>query len=84
VIKTLEELRKIAVESSPPVQPSSLRKAELVDVTSLDSGIKLDVRYAKNNNVFGLPFYSMEKAFLQVIHLFHSLVPCQSLKENWS
>jgi serine beta-lactamase-like protein LACTB len=64
--KNLEELRKIAMKAKPPKEEGVLfRDNELVELTSLDKTIKLDVRYASTNNFLSVPFYRSEKAFLQ-------------------
>ena len=38
---------------------------DLVDLTSLDSTIKLDIRYATTNNFLGTPLYTSARAFMQ-------------------
>jgi D-alanyl-D-alanine dipeptidase len=38
---------------------------DLVELTSLDPTIKLDIRYASTNNFLGAPLYTSAKAFLQ-------------------
>jgi serine beta-lactamase-like protein LACTB len=64
-VRPLEELRKLAKAAKPPVESREFRKPDLVDVTSLDSTIKLDIRYASDNNFLSTPFYTSAKAFLQ-------------------
>ena len=51
--------------SGPPVSDVPLRAPDLVDVAALDPTIKLDVRYATPDNVFGRRFYSSARVFLQ-------------------
>jgi D-alanyl-D-alanine dipeptidase len=41
------------------------REANLVELTTLDNTIKLDIRYATANNFVGRPVYSEARAFLQ-------------------
>jgi zinc D-Ala-D-Ala dipeptidase len=48
-----------------PKPEASVRKAELVELITLDPTIKLDVRYATSNNFVGRPLYKQERAFLQ-------------------
>jgi serine beta-lactamase-like protein LACTB len=60
----LEKLRKDAQAAKPPKEGKQL-PPELVDVTSLDAGIKLDIRYATKNNFLQTPFYSSSRAYLQ-------------------
>lgn len=57
----LEEARM----ATPPPQPPGLRNADLVDLATLDSTIKFDIRYATTNNFVGTVFYSQARAFLQ-------------------
>jgi serine beta-lactamase-like protein LACTB len=65
-VRPVEELRKIALAAEPPVEKNSLlRKPDLVDLTKLDPSIKLDIRYASNNNFLGTPFYTSSKALMQ-------------------
>jgi len=59
------ELRKAALAASPPKEPNTLRKPDLVELRSLDSTIKYDIRYATSNNFMGTPFYSSAHAFMQ-------------------
>ncbi len=59
------ELRKEALAASPPKEPSNLRAPDLVELKSLDSTIKYDIRYATSNNFMGTPFYSSAHAFMQ-------------------
>lgn len=64
--RPISELRKLAAAATPPEEGGVLfRKPELVDVTTLDPTIKLDVRYATTNNFLSTPFYKSAKAFLQ-------------------
>jgi serine beta-lactamase-like protein LACTB len=65
-LRPVDELRKEALAAKPPVEKGVLfRKSELVDLTSLDPTIKLDVRYATTDNFLSTPFYRSARAFLQ-------------------
>lgn len=64
-LRPVDELRREALESKPPSEAGPFRKPELVELTKLDSTIKLDIRYASDNNFMGTPFYSEARAFLQ-------------------
>jgi D-alanyl-D-alanine dipeptidase len=65
-LRPIDELRKIALAAEPPRENNALlRKPDLVDITTLDSAIKLDIRYATENNVLGTPLYTSARAFLQ-------------------
>lgn len=62
----VEKLRQAALAAQPPVEKDPLlKKPELVEVTSLEPTVKLDIRYAGDNNFLGTPLYSSAKAFLQ-------------------
>ncbi len=64
--RPIDELRKAALAASPPDEKNVLlRKPDLVDVAKLDSDIKLDIRYASDNNFLGAPLYTSARAFLQ-------------------
>jgi D-alanyl-D-alanine dipeptidase len=64
-IRPLAELRQEALAARPPVETGSFLPSDLVELTTLDPTIKLEIRYATNNNLFGTPFYSQARAFLQ-------------------
>lgn len=64
-IYPVEELKKIALKSSVPLEDSLEDKSdELVDIYNLDSSIKLDIRYASKNNFMQTEFYTEPRAFL--------------------
>jgi D-alanyl-D-alanine dipeptidase len=64
-VRPLEELRKEAMLASPPKEEHSFRKPDLVELTTLDPSIHLDIRYATANNFLGTPVYTQPRAFLQ-------------------
>ena len=64
-VANLDALRKAALADHPPSEAGDFRKPDLVDLTSLDPGIKLDVRYATPNNFLSTSVYSEADAFLQ-------------------
>jgi len=49
----------------PPQWPRTRLTPDLVDVTTLDPTLRLDIRYATKNNFLGAPVYNQAKAFLQ-------------------
>jgi len=63
--RPLDELRREALAASPPVQPADRVAGELVDLTTLDPRIRLDVRYATSDNFMGAPMYERAQARLQ-------------------
>jgi D-alanyl-D-alanine dipeptidase len=64
-VRPVPELIEEALRATPPVQPPGLRVPDLVELTTLDSTIHLDIRYATTNNFAGTVFYSQARAFLQ-------------------
>jgi CubicO group peptidase (beta-lactamase class C family)/D-alanyl-D-alanine dipeptidase len=61
----VEELYRIARAATPPKEYNRPRSFDLVELTTLDPTIKLDIRYASTNNFMGTPFYKQARAFLQ-------------------
>lgn len=53
-----------AAQAGPPKEPNK-READLVELTKLDNSIKLDIRYATENNFVGRAVYPEARAFLQ-------------------
>ena len=51
--------------AGPPRERGPFRKADLVELVTLDPTIKLDIRYATTNNFVGRPVYTEARAFLQ-------------------
>ncbi|MGH7554724.1 MAG: serine hydrolase, partial [Longimicrobiales bacterium] len=64
-VRPVEELRREALAATPPRETGELRQPDLVELSSLDSTIRYDIRYATTNNFMGAVFYSQPKAFLQ-------------------
>jgi hypothetical protein len=64
-VRPVDELRREALAAKPPQEKRDFRKPELVDLTTLDKTIKLDIRYAGTNNFVGTPFYTSARAFLR-------------------
>jgi CubicO group peptidase (beta-lactamase class C family)/D-alanyl-D-alanine dipeptidase len=64
-LRPIEELRRLALAARPPAQPRGLRQPDLVELVRLDSTIRLDIRYATNDNFMGARMYESARAFLQ-------------------
>ncbi|MBI1311511.1 serine hydrolase [bacterium] len=64
-VKPIDDLRAAAFAASPPKETGDFRDADLVELTQLDSTIKLDIRYATTNNFTGAVFYQQPRAFMQ-------------------
>jgi len=54
-----------ACASGPPREAGTFRKPDLVELTTLDPTIHLDIRYATPNNFTGRAVYHEARAFLQ-------------------
>ena len=63
--RPVAELRRTALRATPPHQRAGLLAPDLVDLTALDSSIRLDIRYATADNFIGAPMYAAARAFLQ-------------------
>jgi CubicO group peptidase (beta-lactamase class C family)/D-alanyl-D-alanine dipeptidase len=64
-VRALDEIRKEALVAKPPVEKGDFRKPDLVDLTTLDDTIKLDLRYATDNNFLSTALYTSARAYLQ-------------------
>lgn len=62
--ESIAELRRQALAAKPPEEKKP-RAPDLVDLTTVDPTIKLDIRYATTNNFLGTPVYEQAKAFMQ-------------------
>lgn len=63
--RDITQLRAAALAAQPPAEPAPRAKSDLVDLTTIDPGIRLDIRYATADNNIGLPLYEKPMAFLQ-------------------
>jgi D-alanyl-D-alanine dipeptidase len=59
------ELIKEARTATPPAETGDFLPTDLVELRKLDPTIKLEIRYATTNNLFGTVFYSEPRAFMQ-------------------
>jgi len=64
-LRPVPELIREALAAQPPQETGDFLPTDLVELTTLDPTIKLDIRYATTNNLFGTVFYSQARAFLQ-------------------
>ena len=55
----------VGCHHGPPREAGTFREPDLVEISSLDSTVRLDIRYATTNNFMGRPMYREAKAFLQ-------------------
>jgi D-alanyl-D-alanine dipeptidase len=64
-LRPVKELRAEALKQQPPQEQGAFLKPDLVELTTLDPTIKLDISYATTNNFLGTPLYTQARAFLQ-------------------
>ena len=64
-LRPVPELIKEALAAQPPKETGEFRPTDLVELKKLDPSIKLEIRYATTNNLFGTIFYSEARAFMQ-------------------
>ena len=64
-IRPVPTLIKEALTAQPPNETGDFLPTDLVELRKLDPSIKLEIRYATTNNLFGTVFYSQARAFLQ-------------------
>jgi D-alanyl-D-alanine dipeptidase len=64
-VRPVPELLKEALTQAPPKESGDFYPADLVELTTLDPTIHLDIRYATTNNFLGSVFYSEARAFMQ-------------------
>jgi CubicO group peptidase (beta-lactamase class C family)/D-alanyl-D-alanine dipeptidase len=80
-LEPVEVLRQSALAASPPHELGLFRRSDLVEVTSLDPSIKLDIRYASADNFLSTPIYTRAQAFMQrpaaeaLVRVQHALRP---------
>jgi D-alanyl-D-alanine dipeptidase len=65
VVALLTTTATSLAQDRPPRDPKATRRADLVELVTLDPTIKLDIRYATTNNFMGKVVYPEARAFLQ-------------------
>ena len=63
--RPVEQIRREIADAKPPTETGPFKKADLVDLTAVVPGIKLDIRYASTNNFLGVPCYTSARALMQ-------------------
>jgi zinc D-Ala-D-Ala dipeptidase len=63
--RPVAELRAEALSATPPHEAGPFRPVDLVEITSLDPTLRLDIRYATPDNFLSTPVYEEARAFLQ-------------------
>jgi D-alanyl-D-alanine dipeptidase len=79
-VRPVEQLRAEALRATPPKEVGK-RAPDLAELVKLDSGIKLDIRYATSDNFLSTPVYTQARAFLErpaaeaLVRVNHALRP---------
>jgi CubicO group peptidase (beta-lactamase class C family)/D-alanyl-D-alanine dipeptidase len=63
--RPVEQIRREIADAKPPAEPGPFKAPDLVDLTAVVPGIKLDIRYASTNNFLGVPCYTSARALMQ-------------------
>ena len=63
--RPVPDLIREARRAAPPREAGVFRAPDLVDLATLDSTLRFDIRYATTNNFLGSVFYRAPRAFLQ-------------------
>ena len=64
-VRPVDELRREALAARPPLESPDLLPPDLVDLTSLDKTIRLDIRYASTDNFLSTAVYEQARASMQ-------------------
>ncbi len=64
-VRPIDEIREEAFRSTPPSEEGNFLEAELVDLSTLEPKLILDLKYATEDNFMGVPLYATSRAFLQ-------------------
>ncbi len=64
-VRPVAELEREALAAQPPVEDGEFLSPDLVDLTEIDPDLRLDIRYATDNNFLGVPVYRQARAFMQ-------------------
>ena len=65
MVKGGADLRERALHATPPAPVSGLQAPQLVELTKIEPGFKLQIGYASPDNFLGVPVYEQARAFLQ-------------------
>ena len=63
--KFVRLVRAEALKATPPAEAGPFKASDLVEIVTLDSSIRLDIRYAGTDNFLSTPLYEQARAFLQ-------------------
>lgn len=63
--KAVDKLMRAAERLSPPREKGEFKQPDLVELSTLDPTLTLEIRYATTNNFLGSVFYQEPRAYLQ-------------------
>ncbi|HMC55283.1 MAG TPA: M15 family metallopeptidase [Gemmatimonadaceae bacterium] len=64
-VHDVDSLRVQALAARPPAESGLFKQPDLVEVTTLDTTLRLEIRYAGSNNFLGTKIYEQARAFMQ-------------------
>lgn len=64
-LRPIADLEREALAAQPPVEAGEFLSPDLVDLAAADPQLRLDIRYASDNNFLGVQVYSQAGAYLQ-------------------
>jgi D-alanyl-D-alanine dipeptidase len=64
-VRSIKAIREEALQARPPVAAGAFCRPALVDLSTIDSAFRFEIRYATDNNFMGTPIYTSARAFLQ-------------------
>ena len=64
-VHPVDVLERNALAAEPPVEEGDFREPELVDLLTVMPDLRLEIRYATDNNFLGTAVYRQGRAFLQ-------------------
>ncbi len=64
-LRPIAELEREALAAQPPSEDGEFLSPDLVDLAAADPQLRLDIRYASDNNFLGVQVYRQARAYLQ-------------------
>lgn len=64
-LRPVDELLIQALAATPPDESGAFRDSDLVELVTLEPGLRLDIRYAGSDNFLSQPIYAQARAFMQ-------------------
>ena len=64
-LESISALRARASQAKPPTEQRDVRPSDLRELIDLDPSVRLEIRYASEDNFMGAKFYDQARAFLE-------------------